>query len=52
MIEYVIGILEYYGLTADKIGPAVFVGFGGWFLYKSLKYPAMDHGNQINDLMI
>ena len=37
MIEYVIGILEYYGLTADKIGPAVFVGFGGWFLYKSLK---------------
>ena len=37
MIEYIINILEYYGLTADKIGPAVFVGLGGWFLYKSLR---------------
>ena len=37
MIEYIINILEYYGLTADKIGPAVFIGFGGYFLYKSLR---------------
>ena len=37
MVEYIINILEYYGLTADKIGPAVFVGLGGWFLYKGLR---------------
>ncbi len=37
MIEYIIDILKYYGLTADKIGPAVFIGFGGWFLYKNLR---------------
>ncbi|MEA1937051.1 MAG: hypothetical protein U9N04_02985 [Patescibacteria group bacterium] len=43
MIEYVFDILKYYGLTADKIGPAVFIGLAGWFLYKSLK-------DQIKDL--
>jgi len=37
MVEAIINILEYYGVTADKLGPIVLVGFGGWFLYKSLK---------------
>ena len=50
MIEYIIDILEYYGLTADKIGPAVFVGFGGYFLYKSLKTQIGDLEEDIENL--
>jgi len=50
MIEYIIDILKYYGLTADKIGPAVFIGFGGWFLYKGLKTQIKDLDEDVKKL--
>lgn len=50
MIETVINILEYYGVTADKLGPIVLAGFGGWFLYKSLKTQIKDLDKDVKKL--